>query len=326
MSDLARRARPLKAGYVSVDLLHPTPGNRPDGSGNDDLEGLAATIRVLGLLQSLYVEPMPGRPGHYQIRDGWRRWTAAKMAGQKKVHVQVFEALEGVSEAAAAALIAVVTSHKAPLGPVETALKYATLAKEMTVADIARHTGLSSQTISYHLQLAKADAKTLQAVREKKLTAGSVHDLITDLLPDTRQGRSRGGRRQQGRPRPARATAYLNAAHPLAPAAHARCNKERHLADARIGKVACMPCWERAFRQDQDELARQRGDDRLAATYFNTHPLAAAAHALCEREGHPAAARIGNLACLPCLERAIREDQDHLARQPGDDRLAAVAS
>ena len=326
MSALVRRARPLKAGYISVDLLHPTPGNRPDRSGDDGLEGLAATIEVLGLLQSLHVEPMPGLPGHYLIRDGWRRWTAAQMAGEEKVHVKVFEPLEGISEAAAAALIGVVTNCQAPLGPVETAMKYATLAKEMSVADIARHTGKSPATISYHLQLAKADEKTLQAVREKKLTAGSVHDFITDLLPGSRQGRPRGGRGQQGRPRPARATAYLNGGHPLAPAAHALCNKERHPAGARIGRVACMPCWERAFRQDQDELARQRGDDSLAATYFNTHPLAAAAHALCEQEGHPATARIGDLACLPCLERTIRGDQDQLARQRGDDRLAAVAS
>ena len=266
MTVLIEQPRALKAGYVSVTRLHPTPDNRPDGSGDDGLEGLAATIRVLGVLQSLEIEPMEDRPGHYWIRDGWRRWMAAKMAGLKKVPAMVFAPLGGISEAAGAALVAVVTNHKAPLGPVEMAMKLDTLIKEgMSRGEIAAHTGLSPQAISYHLQLAKADEKTLQAVREKKLTAGAVHDLITDMLPDSRQARTRAGHRQQGRPRPARAAAYWNASHPLAPAAHLLCNQQKHPAADRIGKVACGPCWELAIRRDQDEQARQRGDVRMAA-------------------------------------------------------------
>jgi ParB/RepB/Spo0J family partition protein len=256
----------LKAGYVSVTRLHPTPDNRPDGSGDDGLEGLAATIRVLGVLQSLEIEPMEDRPGHYWIRDGWRRWMAATMAGLKKVPATVFAPLEGLSEAAGAALVAVVTNHKAPLGPVEMAMKLDTLVKEgMSRGEIAAHTGLSAQAISYHLQLAKADEETLKAVREGRLTAGSVHDLITDMLPDSRQPRGRAGRRQQGRPRPARAAAYFNAGHRLAPAAHTLCKQNQHPAADMIGRVACGPCWELAIRRDQDEHARLRGDVPVAA-------------------------------------------------------------
>jgi ParB family chromosome partitioning protein len=266
MPVLVQRAHALKSGYVSVDRLHPTPDNRPDGSGDEGLEGLAATIRILGVLQSLEIEPMEGKPGHYWIRDGWRRWMAAQMAGETRVPATVFAPLDGIGEVAAAALVAVVTNIKAPLGPVEMAMKLDTLVKEgMSRADIAEHTGLSRSAISYHLQLAKADEKTLQAVREKKLTAGSVHDFITDLLPDSRQARARAGRRQQGRPRPARAAAYFNASHPLAAAAHVLCNQQKHPAADRIGKVACGPCWELAIRRDQDEQARQRGDVRMAA-------------------------------------------------------------
>jgi ParB/RepB/Spo0J family partition protein len=320
-------ARLLATGDVSVDRLRPTPDNRPDGSGDDGLEGLAATIRVLGVLQPLQLEPVKGQKGYYWIRDGWRRWTAAQMAGLTRVPAKVYAPLTGLSQAAAAALIGVVTNNQAPLGPVEKAMKFAALRKEMSVAEIAQITGLSSQTISYHLQLAKADEHTLQAVRDGKLTAGSVHDLITSMLPARRQARGRAGRGQQGRPRPARAAAYLNAAHPLATAAHALCLTERHPAADRIGKVACVPCWERAIRADQDELGRQRGDGRRAVSFFNTaHPLAGAARALCDQEKHPAADRIGNLACLPCWERAIRADQDEMRRQRGDGQLAVLAS
>jgi ParB/RepB/Spo0J family partition protein len=325
MATLVQPTRVLRSGYVGLNRLHPTPGNRPDGSG-DDLEGLAATVRVLGVLQPLDIEAMEDRPGHYWIRDGWRRWKAARMAGLAKVPAAVFAPLEGISEVAAAALIAVVTNCQAPLGPVETAMKFATLRKEMSVAEIAGNTGLSRPTIYHHLRLAKADEKTLQAVREGKLTAGSVHDAITDMLPAPGQARARAARRQHGRPRPARAGAYLNATHPQAVAARTLCNQQKHPATDRIGRVACMPCWECAIRRNEDELARQRGGARLAVAYFTTHALAAAAHGLCEQEGHPAADRIGDLACLACLERAIRQDQDELARQRGDGVLAAMAS
>lgn len=327
MATRLKPARRIQSGYVGVDHLHPDPDNRPDGSGDEGLEGLAATIRVLGVLVPLQIEPIGGQPGQFMIRDGWRRWRAAQMAGLKRVPADVFAPLEGVSEAAAAALIGVVTNSQAPLSPVELALKYEVLRREgMSVADIAAHTGRKPHTISYHLQLARADEQTLQAVRDGRLTAGSVHDAITDRLPDSRQSRGRGGRRQQGRRRPARATAHLNAVNPLAAAAHALCNQLKHPAADRIGKVACWPCWELAIRRDQDDLARQRRDDRLAVAYFNaSHPLAAAAHALCNQQEHPAADRIGSLACLPCWELAIRQDEDEAARQ-GSDRLAVLAS
>src|ERR1035441_990234 len=74
---------------LPVELLHPDPANRPNRSGDEDLEGMAMTIRVLGVLQPVQVEPWKIRRGHFMIRAGERRWRAAQMAGLQKIPGQI---------------------------------------------------------------------------------------------------------------------------------------------------------------------------------------------------------------------------------------------
>jgi ParB family transcriptional regulator, chromosome partitioning protein len=172
-------AMPQTAAMLDVDRLHPAPGNRPDGSGDDELPGLAATIRALGVLHAVLVAPIEGEDGEYLIQDGHRRWRAAQMAGLRQVPALIRRSPARAGRVEGP-LIAVVTSfQRVSLGPVELAEKLGDLLGEgMTQADIARYTGMSPATISYHVQLLQADEQTLDAVRRGELTVGSVHEHI----------------------------------------------------------------------------------------------------------------------------------------------------
>jgi ParB/RepB/Spo0J family partition protein len=233
--------RIIRVGYKARANLHPDPANRPDGSGYEGLEDLARTLKHLGCLQALQVRPYPGRPGHYIIKDGWRRWTASEGI-LDELPVQVIGELP-VSARAAGPLIAVTTSaQKVPLGPVEMARALGDLLAEVgTQARICELTGMRPGTVSRHLLLLEASEATLEAVRTGKLGVGRVRQAIAE---------ERGGR-PGGKPgRRRRPPGHFNGTHPLAAAAAGRCEAAGHEAWTRLGGVACGPCFEAAIRED----------------------------------------------------------------------------
>jgi ParB family transcriptional regulator, chromosome partitioning protein len=229
---------------VRAEYLHPDHANRPKQSGQEDLRGLARTIRLFGVLYPLFAEPIGGRPGHYLIKDGHRRFEAGQIAGLSEFPVTLHKPLRfgGVSSPAVShAVLALVTQQRAGLHPVETAMLYGALRDAgMSVADIERITGRTGATISYHLQLLDASDDTLDAVLDGRLTAGQVHEHVTIARA------AAAARPRRGRPgtKPA---AYFNAGHRLATAAAAACKAAGHPAAGRIGRVACGPCWDLAI-------------------------------------------------------------------------------
>ena len=233
--------RIIRTGYKARENLHPDPANRPDGSGYQDLDDLAVTLRHLGCLQALQVRPYPGRPGHYIIKDGWRRWAASEGI-LDELPVQVLGELP-VSARAAGPLIAVTTSaQKVPLGPVEMARALGELLAEVgTQARICELTGMSPGTVSRHLLLLQASEATLEAVRTGKLGVGKVRRAIAE---------ERGGRPGAKPGRRRRPPAHFTGTHPLAAAAAERCQADGHEAWTRLAGVACGPCFEAAIRED----------------------------------------------------------------------------
>ena len=227
---------------IPVDRLHGDPANRPEKSGQDALQGLARTIRVLGVLNPLTVEDLPGRPGHYRIRAGHRRKAAAELAGLGQVPCIVRPPLKGADSGTAGALYAVVENfQRAAMSPVELARRLGTLRDGgMSQADIARFTGMADSVISYHLELLDADEATLARVESGQLPVGAVHEAVRA----TRAGR---GPLPAGSRKRAAPVSWFNAEHRLAAEARALCVAAACPASDRIGKVACGPHWERAI-------------------------------------------------------------------------------
>jgi ParB/RepB/Spo0J family partition protein len=251
-------ASPMQITPIRGEKLHPDPHNRPDRSGEEDLHGLAATIRVLGILEPMLVEEMPARPGHYVIRAGHRRKAAGELAGLNEFPCIVRRPLKGATDAVTGSLYAVVENfQRNAMSPVELALRLGQLLDEgMTQAQIARFTGMKEPTISYHLELLDLTDEELNKVRKGPkgggISVGAAHDYVQQaraaaLQPGqvmTLRPQKRPARRgqQARRPRP-----HFSAGHPLAPAASALCLAYRHEAWTRIGKVACGPCFEEAI-------------------------------------------------------------------------------
>jgi ParB/RepB/Spo0J family partition protein len=242
---------PPRIALIDVDRLHPDPRNRTDGSGDEDLPGLAATIRAFGVLEPLVVVDMPGRPGHYLIRAGHRRWRAAQMAGLSKVPCMPRHSASPVAGVDRAAVAVVENFQRAAMSPVETAQALGELIDSgMNQADIARLTGMSAATVSYHLELLDADDATLNRVRRGEVTAGAVHDAVKAARAAPagqpvvlRDARPRRYAKSPGRSGP-KAPLWFGAGHRLASLVAARCKTAGHPAAGRLGKIGCGECWE----------------------------------------------------------------------------------
>ena len=134
---------------VPVSKLHHHPGNIRQSHG--ELDGMAVSMRAVGILQPLLVIPHPDLPGEYYVIDGDRRVTAARRAGLTDVPVIVRQAAPDSAEVIEMMLVSVF--HRAGLDPVEKARAIGRLRDERgkTQAQIAKATGISQSAVSWHL-------------------------------------------------------------------------------------------------------------------------------------------------------------------------------
>lgn len=77
---LARRIQMLP-----VDQLVPTTDNGRRPVSNNSLKSLARSIKRNGVLQPILVRQHPDQPDTWEIRAGYRRWRAAKLAGLETI-------------------------------------------------------------------------------------------------------------------------------------------------------------------------------------------------------------------------------------------------
>ncbi|MGI9503891.1 MAG: ParB/RepB/Spo0J family partition protein, partial [Geminicoccaceae bacterium] len=66
---------------IPVDMLKPSPFQPRRRFSDDELEGLADSIRSKGVMQPLLVRASGRHAGEYEIIAGERRWRAAQRAG-----------------------------------------------------------------------------------------------------------------------------------------------------------------------------------------------------------------------------------------------------
>ena len=64
----------FQASEIPVQQISPNPKQPRRTFDESDLEELAASIRVKGVLQAILVRPDPEKPSGYQIVAGERRW------------------------------------------------------------------------------------------------------------------------------------------------------------------------------------------------------------------------------------------------------------
>lgn len=233
---------------LPVAELKPSPNNpRKRLTG---IEGLAASMREVGLIQPIIVQQIPGVAG-YQIVAGHRRHAAARKLGLAKVPCVVRRDMLPDEELLA---MVVENGQRAGLDPIEEARALQTMkaSEGLTQAQVGQKIGRPTSYVNQRLSLL-----TLPLVEQEQIRAG--HASISDgnnLVKAQRQAQRRTANpmaRPVGRPKGSKAKPYFGDTHPLARAARSRCRGLSHgKGHIKIAGVACGPCWEAVIRLDQD--------------------------------------------------------------------------
>lgn len=141
------------ARHIPVQLLRPSPTNPRKGFAPTELQDLADSIKLHGLLQPILVREISGaKPGEpqYEIIAGHRRWHASQLAGAPSVMAIVrpmsdFEVLE---------VQLIENLKRADLHPLEEAAGYEQLLRKpdgpqgyATVAELATRIGKSESYV-----------------------------------------------------------------------------------------------------------------------------------------------------------------------------------
>ena len=173
-----------KSAYQSLPIykVEPNPDQPRKDFDPEELENLAESIRVHGLIQPLTVREMP--TGYYQIIAGERRWRAARLAKISEVPVVVIDA----DDRKAMELALIENLQRQDLNPVEEALGYKSLMEDygLTQEEAASRVGKSRPAVANALRLLGLNPEVLELVRTGSLTAGHAR-AIASLKSEKKQ-------------------------------------------------------------------------------------------------------------------------------------------
>jgi ParB family chromosome partitioning protein len=164
---------------IPVDLLQrgkyqPRLDMRPES-----LQELADSIKAQGVIQPIVVRRLaaePGKPRHYEIIAGERRWRASQLAGLHDIPAIVRD----VPDEAAVAMALIENIQREDLNPLEEARALDRLIKEfdMTHASAAEAVGRSRAAVSNLLRLLDLTDTVKELVEKRELEMGHARALL----------------------------------------------------------------------------------------------------------------------------------------------------
>lgn len=162
---------------MPIHKIEPNPDQPRRDFDEEELEALAKSIAMHGLVQPLTVRETP--TGYYQIIAGERRWRAARMANIKELPVVIIEA----DDKKTMELALIENLQRQDLNPVEEALGYRSLMEEygLTQEETASRVGKSRPAVANALRLLSLPQKVLDMLRNGQLTAGHARAIL--VLP-----------------------------------------------------------------------------------------------------------------------------------------------
>lgn len=160
---------------VPVDKIGRNPRQPRTSFNEEELEGLAASIREHGILQPLIVTR--GADGDsYLLIAGERRLQASRRAGLERVPVLVHEA----SDQQRLELALIENLQREDLAPLETAEAYRQLHEEFGLSheDVAKRVGKSRVAVTNTLRLLKLPERVRQALSSGQISEGHARALL----------------------------------------------------------------------------------------------------------------------------------------------------
>ena len=165
-----------KSAYQVLPIykVEPNPEQPRQDFDQEELEALAESIRIHGIIQPLTVRET--KTGYYQIIAGERRWRAARLADLREVPVVVIEA----DDKKAMELALIENLQRQDLNPVEEALGYQSLMEEygLTQEEAANRVGKSRPAVANALRLLGLCPEVLEKLRTGELTAGHARAIL----------------------------------------------------------------------------------------------------------------------------------------------------
>lgn len=160
---------------LPIYKVEPNPDQPRQDFDEEELQALADSISVHGVIQPLTVRQLPS--GYYQIIAGERRWRAARLANLSEVPVVVMEA----DDKKAMELALIENLQRQDLNPVEEALGYQVLMEQygLTQEEAATRVGKSRPAVANALRLLGLCPEVLEKVKKGELSAGHARAILT---------------------------------------------------------------------------------------------------------------------------------------------------
>lgn len=159
--------------YHDIDAIRPNPYQPRQAVSEDELRGLADSIKEKGIIQPLVVRTTPEG---YELIVGERRWRAARMAGLEEVPVVV----KDVSAGEMLEMALVENIQREDLNPLEKAEAYYRLMKEfgLTQEEVAKRVGQDRSTVANFLRLRNLPEPIRADIVNNTLTMGHARALL----------------------------------------------------------------------------------------------------------------------------------------------------
>lgn len=170
-------------GYrrIPLEAIAANPQQPRTAMSTEGLQGLAASIREVGVLQPVVVRHGDD-PGTFVLIAGERRWRAARLAGLSEIPAVIREGdtTSGLTEALVENL------QREDLGPLEEAAAYKQLLEDfgLTHEEVGARVGRSRPAITNTLRLLQLPASIQGMLARGELTAGHCRALLG--LEDTK--------------------------------------------------------------------------------------------------------------------------------------------
>ena len=165
-----------KSAYQMLPIykVEPNPDQPRQDFDEEELQALADSIELLGIIQPLTVRELSS--GYYQIIAGERRWRAARLASLSEIPAIIIEA----DDRKVKELALIENLQRQDLNPMEESLGYQSLMQEygLTQEEAAKRVGKSRPAVANALRLLNLPQDVMEMVRSGKLTAGHARAVL----------------------------------------------------------------------------------------------------------------------------------------------------